>query len=242
MNAIEQGIEINNQHIYNIENGIDEPVSLLEQIQNLGYRDLEDFFNHKREYEMQCVLKGNVYSVTPKNAMPTLRHLIGNGLYGIVSVDTNETCVHHGQDDSKFLDYNYCSVNGIPIYTYDSFGGNIVATKDDYSMAVLLPINIDIDTAFVLSHLKNILDKYFDDVEIQGNDILISNKKVAGTTSFGTGNFFFLIAHFSMSPKDELIRAICGEPSSDKIPGYIDTKILSTEKLKGDLLGWLQGL
>lgn len=242
MNVIEQGIALNNQHIYNIENGIDEPISLLEQIQNLGYKDLEDFFEHKKEYEMQQILRGNVYSVGPKDAMPTLRHLIEDGLYGIVSVDTNETCVHHGQDDSKFLDYVYCSVNDIPIYTYDSFGGNIVATKDDYSIAVILPINVDIDTTFVLLHFKSIIDKYFDNVEIQGNDILINNKKVAGTTSFGTGNFFFLIAHFSMNPKDELIRSICGTPSSDKNPGYIDTAILSTEQLKGDLLGWLQGL
>ena len=242
MSKVEQGIEINNQHIYNVEHDIEEEISFIDQIKALGYNDLEEFFNDKTEYEMQQVLRGQVYSVEPKDAMPTLRSLVYNNKYGIVSVYTNETCVHHGQDPSKTLNVKYCEEHNIPIYPYDSFGGNIVATKDDYSVALLLPLTVDISAGFVLDKTKQILLKYFNNVEIQDNDILINGKKVAGATSFGTEDFFFLIYHFSMSDKEELITAICGAPTSGKQPGYIDTTILSTKQLMEDFLSWLQGL
>ena len=103
MSKVEHGIEINNQHIYNVEHDIEEEISFIDQIKALGYNNLEEFFNDKIEYEMQQVLKGQVYSVEPKDAMPTLRSLVYDNKYGIVSVYTNETCVHHGQDPSKTL-------------------------------------------------------------------------------------------------------------------------------------------
>lgn len=242
MGKVEQGITLNNQHIYNVEHGIEEEISFIDQMKNLGYDSLEDFFNDKIEYEMQQVLRDNVYSVSPKEAMPTLQKLIQEQKYGIVSVYTNETCVHHGQDSSKTLNRQYCEEYNIPIYPYDSFGGNIVATEGDYSVALLLPLTIDISAGFVLKKTVDILCNYFNNVQSNDNDILIDNKKVAGATSFGTDRFFFLIYHFSMSEKEELIRAICGEPTSGKYPGFIDTTILSTEELMEDFLSWLQGL
>lgn len=242
MNKVEQGIEINKQHIYNVEHGIKEKIPFADQILALGYKSLKEFFNEKLEYEMQHILNNKVYSVEPKEAMPTLHQLIQNNRYGIVSVYTNETCVHHGQDPTKYLNRDYCTQHNIPIYSYDSFGGNIVATKDDYSVAIILPLTIDISAGFVLTKTKEILQKYFNNVEIIGNDILINNKKVAGATSFGTERYFFLIYHFSMSEKSDLIAKICGEPTSGKQPGYIDTSILPTKKLIEDFLSWLQGL
>lgn len=242
MNKIEQGILLNEQHIQNIAEHIPEKVSFVDQIKELGYKDLEEFFDCKREYEMQNVLNGNVYSVSPSNAMPTLRKLVENKHFGIVSVYTNETCVHHGKDSSKGLNTNYCNSHDIPIYEYDSFGGSIVATKGDYSFALLIPIKIDVSSKFILHHFKEILSKHFSGVEVQGNDIMIGGKKIAGTTNFETEDCFFLIAHFSMNEKSELIKAICGKPTSNKIPGYIDATVLSTEKLMKEILAWLQGL
>lgn len=242
MSRVEQGIEINNLHIYNVEHNIAEEISFRDRILALGYKNLEEFFNEKIEYEMQNILKDKLFSVEPKDAMPTLRQLVQNNKYGIVSVYTNETCVHHGQDSTKYLNEEYCIEHNIPIYPYDSFGGNIVATKDDYSVAILLPLTIDISSGFILNKTKEILEKYFNDVEILDNDILIKNRKVAGATSFGTNRYFFLIYHFSMSPKEELITEICGAPTSGKRPGYIDTSILPTEKLMEEFLSWLQGL
>lgn len=242
MTKVEQGIFLNEQHIYNVEHNITEETSFVDKIEALGYNSLEEFFNEKIEHDMQEVLYGKVYSVKPKDAMPTLRQLIQNHEYGIVSVYTDETCVHHGSDPVKVLNLAYCEQNNIPIYPYDSFGGSIVATEGDYSIALLLPIEVDASANFVLTNTKKIFDKYFNNVEIQGNDIMIDGRKVAGSTSFGTEDFFFFIYHFSMSEKEDLVYSICGAPASDKKPGYIDTSILSTEQLMKELLSWLQGL
>ena len=238
---IEQGILINRQHMYDVRNNIAEKESFESQIKKLGFKDLEEFFKEKAEYEMQSFLKNNVYSVKPKEAMIKLRELISDKKYGIISVYTDETCVHHGQNKDKIINVEYCKNNNIPIYEYDSFGGSIVATEGDYSMALLIPNSIDIWTSSILNKIKDILLKYFNNVEIQNNDILINKKKVMGSTSLIKDNYFFFIYHFSMSEKNDLIHAICGDPTSEKVPGYIDNKVLSTSELMEELLIWLQG-
>lgn len=242
MNKIQQGIELNKHHLFNIINNISEETSFSSEIIHLGFKNLEDFFEQKREYEMQQSLKNKVYETTPEKAMTTLSYLINNQLYGIVSVNNNQTCVHKGQNKEKTINMQYCQEHNIPIYEYNSYGGNIVATENDYSIALIVPREIDIDRAFVLNHTKNILDKYFKNIIIDGNDILLDGKKVAGATVFEDEHIFFLIYHFSMSPKEELIYNICGNPDTNKQPGFLDQKILSTEELKKELLSWLQGL
>ena len=242
MSRVTEGIILNNQHIYNIEHNIVEQPSFSQKILRLGYNNLEEFFEEKREHEMQEILKNQIYDVEPKDAMKTLRQLINDHASGIVSVYTTETCVHHGQDPSKFLDVQLCKELNIPIYDYDSYGGNIIATEGDYSIALLIPSFIDISAQFFLEHIKIILEKYFTNVIIQDNDIILDGNKVVGVTSFGNDEFFFVIAHFSMSSKEDLIYELCGEPVSNKIPGYIDTDVLSTEQLMEDILSWLQGL
>jgi hypothetical protein len=245
MTKIEQGIQINNQHIYNVENNINEPISFIDQIKNIGYSSLKEFFEEKAEYEMQNVLRNKIYSVSPKDAMNTLQNLIKNNEYGIVSVYTDETCVHHGQDLSKYLNESYCQLHNIPIYSYNSFGGNIVATKGDYSFAIIVPSSIDINANFILKRIVSILRKYYtnkNDIAIENNDILIDGKKVLGSTVFGNDKMIFCICHFSMTEKQTLISKICGEPSTGKYAGYIKEELLTTEQLMEEVLKWLQGL
>lgn len=246
MTKIEQGIQINNQHIYNIENNISEPISFLEQMEEIGYGSLEEFFEEKTEYEMQNILYHKVYSVPPKDAMNTLKYLMDHNEYGIISVYTDETCVHHGQNPNKYLNEDYCKTNNIPIYPYNSFGGNIVATKGDYSFAIIIPASIDINANFILRRIVSILKKYYiysdSDIIIENNDILINNQKVLGSTVFGNDKIFFCICHFSMTEKQNLISKICGKPTTGKYAGYIEKELLTTEQLMEEVLKWLQGL
>lgn len=60
--------------------------------------------------------------------------------------------------------------------------------------------------------------------------------------SFGNNQIFVMAIYFCGSDKSELIHKICGEPITDKTPGYIDTKILPMAQLKSEVLLWLQGL
>lgn len=242
MTKIEQGILINSQHQYNVLNNIPEEISFRDQILALGYNDIEEFFKEKAIYEMQTILKTHISSVSMNNLASVLFQAAQTNNYSIISIYTDETCVCHGENTEKRLNKQYCEEHNIPIYPYNSFGGNIIATKEDYGVAFFLPTSIDMSTQLVLENLVLILNKYFTNVNIDGNDILIDNKKVIGSGSFGDNNIICILVYFSMSDKQDLIYNICGEPTTNKMPGHINSNILTREQLITEVLGWLQGL
>lgn len=239
-NIIEDGIHINEQYQKDIIEQKKSIVPLEEQLKNIGFSNLQEFFELKRKYLMNKYLKTNLIKTKPSQAMINLQKLINENKYGIVSVDNDVTCVHVGSKENT-LNQDYCQRNNVPIYEYNSYGGAIVATKGDYSLALIVPSEVDLNSSFILNGIKNILNKYFSNVSINGNDIFINNLKVAGSTAFGNEKFFFMIFHFSMSDKGNLVSEICGAPKTGKQVGYIDENILSLEKLKEELLLWLQG-
>lgn len=242
MNKIEQGIEISNQHIYNVINEIPEEFPFVEQILNLGFRDLEDFFNQKREYQMQQCLKGKVIDVLPKDTMNIVYQFINNISFGIASIETHETCVHSGISEDKSLNVEYCNQHNIPIYYHEAPGGSIVATEGDYTIILSTPKEIDLSANYFLYHFKLLLEKYFpNNITTDGNDIFLNNKKVVGITTMKTEKLFLFSATFSFSDKINLINNICGN-SYEKVPGFINPNILPPKQLKEEVLTWLQGL
>ena len=164
MTKVEQGILINSQHLYNVLNDIPEEISFKDQILELGYNNIEEFFEEKAVCEMQNALKGNLHSVSMPQLLPVLHNLIQNQQYGIVSIYTEETCVCHGTNDAKYLNEEYCLENNIPIYPYESFGGNIVATPGDYGVVFILPATIDISSKYILEQIAKMLSNYFEDI------------------------------------------------------------------------------
>ena len=241
MTKVEQGILINTQHLNNVLNDIPEEVSFKDQILALGYNSIEEFFKEKTIYEMRDMLSnGSEKTVHMSNLVPTIMGMIQSKEYGIINIYTDGTCVCHGDNEKKTLNKEYCEENNIPIYPYNSFGGNIVATKEDYGIAFFLSPSIDISIELVLKNIVLILEKYFSNIEIEGNDILINGKKVIGSGSFGNNDIFCGLIYFSMSDKGDLIYNICGEPITNKTPGYIDSNILPREQLIMEVLAWLR--
>lgn len=242
MTRVEQGILINNQHLENVLNNLPEEISFKDQILALGYNNIEEFFEEKAIYEMRNVLSNSdTQTVHMKDLVPALIGAVQNKKYGIINIYTDSTCVCHGNNEQKQLNEEYCERNNIPIYPYNSFGGNIVATKEDYGIAFFIPTSIDISIQLVLTNVASILKKYFSNVTIEGNDILIDNKKVVGSGSFGNDDILCILFYFSMSNKGELIFNICGEPITNKTPGYINSDILSREQLITEVSAWLLG-
>lgn len=242
MTKVEQGILIDSQHQNNVLYNIPEDVSFLDRIVALGYKDLQEFFEDKALHEMRNALRNHIKAIDMKDFISTLTDMIQNQQWGIISIGTDITCVVHGDNAEKPLDTEYCKEHDIPIYPYNSFGGNIVAAKGDYGVVFLIPREIDITEDYVIQGFASILSNYFDNIKIQGNDILLDGKKIVGSGSFGNDQIFFMMFYFSMSDKLELIKKICGEPTTGKEPGFIDSDILPVETLKEELLSWLQGL
>ena len=240
MTRIEKGIEINEEHMYHVLNDIPEEVSFTDQILALGYQSLEEFFEEKAVKEMQDILKGTEISSHMMDFLFNLSIYLKKRNPGIISIYTDETCVCHGNNAEKVLNEDYCIEHNIPIYPYDSFGGNIVATKEDYGIAILIPTSIDVSFSLIAEKIIALLKQYYDDVQMQGNDILINGKKVIGSGVFGDQELTVMLFYFSISDKGELISAICGEPVSNKTPGYID--MIYGGEVRKELLSWLQGL
>lgn len=241
---IEKGIEVNDRHIQNVINNIDEDVPFVNQIIDLGFESLEDFFNKKTIYEMQNALNGKAVETPPKDAIPMLEDMLENKQVGLVYViNKTGTCVHAGVGGKEtHLNEEYCNQNGIPIYPYSLYGGNIVSTLGDFDIGMIVQDDIEITCGFMLNNFKEILSSYFDDMDVQGNDLLIDNKKAIGTACLCADGYIFFIAHFSMSAKPELIENICGVPLTGKEVGCIDTDVLSVDELSEKVLSWLQGL
>ena len=239
---LQNAMSIEEKYLIDRSAGYNNSVEFYNSIMSFGFESLEDYYSEKKYFNMTKKLKGNVIETDPSRAMLKLRMLYRDGLYGIVSVDTDKTCVHAGNGKDSNLDEEYCQENDIDIYRYDSYGGNIVATKGDYSIGFILPREIGIESAEILDGFAQILSKYLTDISIQGNDILYQDKKVCGTTNFQDNRVFYFIAHFSCSHKGDLIEKICGEPQTGKVPGYIPSALLPVETLKREVLEWLQGL
>lgn len=241
MNKIEQGIQINQEHLLNVQNSIEENPSFADKILSLGFDSLEDFFTQKKIYLLQQSVKDTICDVSNKEAIPSLFSLVEQETPGIVIVIAQEICVHKGKGKESNLDEDYCAKNNISIYPYDLYGGNILATPGDCSLGLVVPLDVDLDLRFVLEQIKSILDKYLDNLSIQGNDILMDGKKIVGTSSLRTDKFFCFISHFSMNNKTELVEKVCGQPLTGKEVGFINQEILSSNQLKQEVLRWLQG-
>lgn len=210
-----------------------EPFSLISEIQKCGFDTLEQYFNAKLDYQISQ-LNFTVKEVFPFSAAADMLNLMKTKTNGILLMDTDQTVVYHGSEE-----YNreYCETNNIPVIEHYSNGGTLIASDGELSIGVCMPYFEGLSGEYMLNKLKKIFDKYYDDVIVDNNDILIEGKKVCGSTVYPTIEVFGFIAQFSFDDKSDLISAICRSSNSNKIPGYI-TK-LTREELRQEILQWL---
>ena len=80
--------------------------------------------------------------------------------------------------------------------------------------------------------------KYFNDVFISGNDILINGMKVLGSMNRRVNGMYIFACQVSYANHLDLINKLCSK-SSDKIPGFINKNQMPREVLKNEVLTWL---
>lgn len=234
MTNIENAIKIEEQYIQHRLNG-EEPFNLEDEIKKYGFDNLEHYFNEKLDFQIS-ELNFSVEEVLPFTAAAAMLNLMKTKTNGILLMNTDQTVVYHG---SKDFNREYCEKNNIPVIEHYSNGGTLVASDGELSIGVCMPFFDGLSGSYMLLKLKNILDKYYDDVMVDNNDILINGKKVCGTTVYPTSEIFGFLAQFSFDDKTELISKICypSESGSGKVVGYIDK--LTREELRKEVLEWL---
>ena len=233
MADIRKAIEKEKEYISNIINNVDTP-ALIDLLKEYGFNSLDDYFTAKKEYKfLNCGMK--IKEINTGDGIETIMNLLINKSPTLLFNENSETFVYRLTDE---MNDEYCINNNIPVYDIYADGGTIVVNNGDLSIAIIIPDDIEINNEYILNGIKNILLKYFENVEVDNNDIMINNKKCIGTAHINKNGMIAFVASCSFSDKTELIRNICIAPSS-KIAGYIDNNSLSRDKLKEELSLWL---
>ena len=111
--------------------------------------------------------------------------------------------IYHGDED-----YNIerARASNITVYEGGYAGGTIVRDAGDLSIGIFLPIEIDLNSKFFLNKIAEILNKYNTPAVVDNNDIMVNNRKVIGTSTLSTDNYFGFVAYVSFNDKTELIK------------------------------------
>lgn len=211
----------------------DKNVSL--DLSQYGYENLETYFSEKRDYQLKsCRIE--IHETNMDDIESRVENAIMSKTPSIWIPTADEIFVWHG---NEALDRDLCTELGVQVYDMNYIGGTIVSGADDLSFALIVPENIDISTSYMLLKIKNIMDKYFSDVAIDGNDILIDGKKVLGSMQRRVNNMYIFACQISYVDRSEYIKRLCSK-SSIKIPGFIDRNILTKRALKDEVIACLQ--
>lgn len=227
---IEKAIETEQKYLQRRLMGEDVVLDLSEY----GYKNLDEYFADKRDYQLKhCNIK--IYETTMDDIGERVESAIENKIPSIWIPTADSTFVWHGNEP---IDFALCEELGVHVYDMNYNGGTIVSGEDDLSFLIIVPETIDIDTSYILNRLQNVMLKYFNDVVISGNDILINGMKVLGSMNRRVNGMYIFACQVSYSNHLDFINKLCSK-SSDKIPGFINKNQMPREVLKNEVLTWL---
>lgn len=231
---ISKAIEIEKQYQH-IKLTTDREESLISLLNPLGYETLEQYFTDKIDYQINQL---EVYKYTGNmlNIPKEINNAIASKTPTIFLPYAKRRFIWHGNEE---IDMDLCSELNIDILTLNYFGGNIVSGPGDFSMGLLVPKTIDVTFEYFLNRYANFYKKFFSDVTIDNNDILINNKKIQGSIFFDSNDMYFFGTAISFIDRTNLIKKIC-KKQSVKIPGYINKNILSKDTLYREVSSWVQ--
>ena len=209
--------------------------SLIDRLKPFGYETIEEYFEEKTNYCLRN-WKPKVYRIDVDVLAETLDDAIINGKYGIYTPIAKGRYAFHGNDE---IDRELCEKLGVKIIDLKYMGGTIIGSEDDFSFEIIAPVEFGLTHEGIIRKVAEIIGKKVDNVEIDGNDILIDGKKVMGSMTRQVGNSFVWAAQISFGEYDSYIEKIC-KKVSQKIAGYIKKEKLSKDLLENEVLAWLQ--
>lgn len=187
--------------------------SLIDLLVPLGYSSLEEYFVDKIDYEIKN-LKVEKYVGNILNIPEEINKSIESKTPTVFLPYIKNDFIWHGNEE---IDNDMCKDLNIDVLTLNYFGGNIVSGVGDFSMGLLIPKTIDVTFEYFLNKYVEFYKKYFDNVILDNNDILINNKKVQGSIFFDKNDMYFYGTAISFTDRTEMIKKIC-KKKSIKIP------------------------
>lgn len=166
------------------------------------------------------------------------------------SIENGESAVYIATTDKpyayisdNFTNYELLEENGLSGYTmhYSAAdnGGTIIVGKDDLALFAACPFSEDYLSERIDNTIVSFLSEKYDNVKLDGNDILIDGKKVVGTAGNGFNGMMMHMFLASFEDHSVLIDKIC--PSRHgKIPSHIDRELVDRDDLKNKILECLK--
>lgn len=123
---------------------------------------------------------------------------------------------------------------------YENSNGPILSANGDLRIYLIMKKNDEIKLSYhyFLIKLKKYLDKYFEDVSISNNDILIDRKKVLGGAMIELNGMLIVVFQINFVNKEKDIVHLCNYLK--KTPGYIDSNVVTAEQVKDEFLSWIK--
>lgn len=195
----------------------------------------------KSTYSIDSWIKSQDYKIVEEPEIntdipiPYLRDRIPAFLYTI-NCDYNYAFI-----PMSYTDYGLLEQSGyIPVKLgYENSNGPVLSVSGDLRIYYILNKSDDVDISYhyFLIKLREYLDIYFDDVSISNNDILIGKKKVLGGAMIEYNGMLIVVFQINFVNKENDIKKLC--PYLKKIPGYIDSSVVTAEQVKDEFLSWI---
>ena len=211
-----------------------ENITILDYISKAGYTSLENFYTDKLQYIMKSIhleivkapkIDTKLKEVYIDESIPALLWAIHTGEdYLFVTDDTDD------YDAPKGL----VKVN----LEYDSEYDLIVSPDGDLRIYVILPMFAGINCHWFLEKMKEYLSRYFDNVEIVDNRfVTIDGKIVIRSISKQMKKMMSIMFNISFVDSSEIVKM---ESNSDREKnGIIDSRILTAEEFKDEIVSWV---
>jgi hypothetical protein len=231
MNRLKKAIEIENTLK---ENGEFSFNAISSAIKSLGFNNVPQYFEAKKAY-LYSTWKPEIIRPSIKEIGTLCQNAVKNEECKIIIPQEDGLRVWEG--DEK-VDHALCEELGIQIENVGAGGGTIIGSEKDFSMMLIMPNEIRLAVEDILNKFVQIISRYNLNTTWSGNDIIIDDKKVCGTTYRILDNVSVFTCQVSFEDYSEYIEKICTKKST-KTPGFINPEILSKEQFEEDVLNWL---
>lgn len=230
---IEQALEQEKKYLEQRSKG--EKVQLLDFIQKYGFEDPNEFYWNKQAYLLRhqpYVVEKEPYidlSLTQQyfaDQKPALLYTINCSVrYAFVPQELPD------KDIVKLWNAGFTPIR----LGYKHKDGVVVSSDGDLRIFLIYPKNINITAEYILGFFRSELADLYDNVEMEGEEILIDGKKVAGSAELQIGNMKAFIAQLNYTNANEsVLKGISTRPF-----GSIDANLISPYELKDRFVKWL---
>lgn len=211
-------------------------LDVLDYIGKAGYDNYEEYYVDLQEY----LLKTQNYEIVEEpeiNANVPVPYITSNTSAFLYAINCN---VNYAFVPNSINDYTTIESHGYtPVKLgYESSNGPILSCDGDLRIYLMYPVNIDISYKYFSDKMSQLLSNYYEDVTTDNNDVMVNGKKVIGGASTIMNNMRIVVFQINFVDKLAAIQDICG--ISDKVPGHIDSSVISPEEFKNEFLKWLR--